>query len=1339
MNDESNSMELKIPTTRYFVGGASDHASAEVLTARSNAILSWMQPGLVYPAPWQCALSVFHVPAGCGRQAFADIVSNARRLIHDQFGSLHASVCIAFALPVWAQFCQEEGRPVPIGASFAEPGESPFEPRVFDRAGGVIQNSRANVWFIVKADAQTAVTAIADALTAEIEALGVKAESIYRVAMQSRNNPVLPGAEKGGRVLGGRFKENLRNPASPVEILEHILVGDEDPASAGGAFVFAQRFQLNWAEIHSKTGSEIESIVGRRERTDELVPSFDTRSHIRSAHTYDSDGNTIKLLRVGLPFGARERGDAGTPLIQNAGASSLSDEQGIYFVGMARSSQRIETILRSQFGGAEAGFGHDRLLSGSIARSDLGGFFYAPSIRELGAAALVDDAHARGGGLLKDWRRFPGVDWARFNRHYDKRSANGWMFYNHQDYLHVMGTSGDLRDDGPRPPSLRVQFLLERLFSRWDDTWFRAQKPDEPAPLRPQLVRFFCDPRNAAERDLMLTDSPPLADDEARVQKAAQLIMESPVAVRSAWAGRLFCNLAARLDGVGRRGGGGMDLCDIHPLDLLAGSMPAQSLAEGRYFIDFVRDDDDEHESYRWFTQGLGPNSGVGHVVPGYEALLAQGVKGLFARIDAAETALKTDDPARAQVAAPFYAGSRLAAKGLAEYLASLAETTTQKARGLAASQTFEQKNLKELADRLGWLASGEPPRTVLEAAQLILACHVTLHLVGEPVAIGRLDRLLRPFQERERLGQDALQEIVDCFWLKLAEKVLLNRIFIDDRQQLGNMAMGNRAGPYPKGQSVNQWIQQLTIGGRNADGSWEYSDLTLACLRASARLPFNAPVLSLRVSKDMPVEWRKLLLDEAAKGQLSGGASPILLNDDKIIPALAKSGDDIGPPADSPNALRWNSKVRIADAHDYACDGCYEPQFVGANWFHLGGAILLQPLEYALNQGRQIQGAGPVDLLGRNMSFRSPAASDLTRYEDIEELFFKHLTWGYARQMEGTVADFGRMEQVCPSPLLNLFINDCLEKGQDLYGGGARYNVFGPCFTSLANTINALWAIRVMCFDPGTAVTTLPELVQAMLSNWGENMIDPLIHSTVLQADAGRVAEASRRFRHLRGIALSMPRWARGHAAIDIFGNRISSRVAQIAVEVMTKPRPPLARLYEQVADRFGTELHPFGGFSMQPGVGTFASYVEQGIGCGASADGRLSGHPLATDMSPAPSPLDLPATSASQQIADGVAVLEGLRSSDSFGYVNGAPIDLNISEDMSLSRLVAILEAFTNGAGSNVLTVTTADQTTFLNAASSPEAFDLLRVRMGGWTEMFVAMHTTHQRVHPRRPYSV
>ncbi len=1318
---------------------AQEKSLDQSLRDRANAALSWMQPGLIYPAPFQCALSVLRLPSSMDRAQFARLLSAARRYIHVDHPDSHASACVAFAFSTWLRFCKAESRTPPRGMVFEQPSANQDVPQVVDRSGGVLQNSGVQAWFVVKADTQDAVSAIARFLAARLGEAGVDAADIVEVAMQSRVNSTLPKGGAGGRVLGGRFQENLRNPASPVEILEHVLVGGEDPNCIGGAFVFTQRFQINWAEIHSKSAAEIDSVIGRHQYSDELIASFDARSHVRSSHTYDATGNTIKLLRMGLPFGQRKRDDAGTPLIENAGGASRNDEAGIYFIGVARSAARIETVLRSQFGEADGdGFARDRLLGGASARSDLGGFFYAPSLRELQADAFAEDLAGRLPNRFDDWRRFPGVDWSRLNRHYEKRSPNGWMFYNHKDYLYAIGTRAD-SGKGPEPLSLRVQFLLERLFSKWDDTWFRSQKPAGLAPLRQQLERFFADPAHAQERDALLAEAGGDVKGQTPQARAADHVMREPVAVRAAWAARLLCNLAARLDdGIGRRGNGGMDTCDIHPLDLLAGSLPAQSLAEGRYVIDYTRDDDDEAERFRWFNLSLGPTSGVGHVVPGYEALLAYGIRGLSGRIDKAQQALAASDPQRAEEAKSFYAGARLALRGLAEYLDGLARTAHETAQTLPQDQEIERKNLEGLRQRLQRLASGAAPETVLEALQLVLACHATLHLCGEPVAVGRLDRLIRPFQEKSPLDEAQLQEAIDCFWLKLGEKALLNRIFIDDHQELGNLAMGNRAGPYPKGQSVNQWIQQITVGGLNADGSWEYSDVTLACLRASSRLPFNAPVLSLRVSKDMPSVWRKRLLAEAARGQLSGGASPILLNDDKIIPALSSSGIGIGPRANADEAARWNSTVRREDAHDYACDGCYEPQFVGANWFHLGGVTLLQMLEVALDQGRQMQSAGPIDLLGKNVSFRSPPATAIASYAELEGLFFKHLEWTYARQMEGTVADFGRMDGVCPSPLLNLFVHDCLDKGRDIYAGGARYNVFGPCFTSLANTINALWAIRVMCFDQATAITTLSELVQALLCNWGENVIDPLVHPTVLAGDATRASQAATRFRQLRSIALSLPRWGRGNADIDTFGNTICQRVAEIAVRVMAQPRDGLADQYRRKAMAYGTPAHPFGGFCMQPGVGTFASYVEQGLGCSASADGRLSGQPLGTDMSPAPSPLDLPATDASQQRVDGVRALKGIRATDAFGFANGAPVDLNIDEHMGESRLVGILDAFVDGDGSNILTVTTADQATFLAAANSPESFDLLRVRMGGWTEMFVAMHATHQKVHPRRPYS-
>ena len=51
-------------------------------------------------------------------------------------------------------------------------------------------------------------------------------------------------------------------------------------------------------------------------------------------------------------------------------------------------------------------------------------------------------------------------------------------------------------------------------------------------------------------------------------------------------------------------------------------------------------------------------------------------------------------------------------------------------------------------------------------------------------------------------------------------------------------------------------------------------------CLKACRRLPLNSPCVSLRLTPTTPKEVRQ----EAARALLSGGAHPILFNDDKMV-----------------------------------------------------------------------------------------------------------------------------------------------------------------------------------------------------------------------------------------------------------------------------------------------------------------------------------------------------------------------------------------------------------------------------------------------------------------------
>ena len=84
-----------------------------------------------------------------------------------------------------------------------------------------------------------------------------------------------------------------------------------------------------------------------------------------------------------------------------------------------------------------------------------------------------------------------------------------------------------------------------------------------------------------------------------------------------------------------------------------------------------------------------------------------------------------------------------------------------------------------------------------------------------------------------------------------------------------------------------------------------------------------------------------------------------------------------------------------------------------------------------------------------------------------------------------------------------------------------------------------------------------------------------------------------------------------------------------------------------------------------------------------------------------------------------------------------DGAPTDFNIREDLPVDALEQALVAFAQGRGSSIMTITCANPDTYEQARRDPEKFDLLRARMGGWTEFFVTMFPAHQAQHQRRPF--
>ena len=195
-----------------------------------------------------------------------------------------------------------------------------------------------------------------------------------------------------------------------------------------------------------------------------------------------------------------------------------------------------------------------------------------------------------------------------------------------------------------------------------------------------------------------------------------------------------------------------------------------------------------------------------------------------------------------------FYQSSVLALEGMQGYCRNYGLLAERMADDHGAHPE-QQANLRALAQRMYRLAT-EKPETFVEAAQCIFNLHCCLHQAGEPVSVGRLDQLLWPYWETTTEAE--AQEVLDAFWVKLGEKALHNRQNATDHVTYGTTSVAYAGGNFPQGDGINQWVQQVTVGGWLADDAAEPTPganrLTLLCLRSARRLP-SAVVMRARRS----------------------------------------------------------------------------------------------------------------------------------------------------------------------------------------------------------------------------------------------------------------------------------------------------------------------------------------------------------------------------------------------------------------------------------------------------------------------------------------------------------
>ncbi|WP_207636539.1 pyruvate formate lyase family protein [Desulfitobacterium hafniense] len=313
------------------------------------------------------------------------------------------------------------------------------------------------------------------------------------------------------------------------------------------------------------------------------------------------------------------------------------------------------------------------------------------------------------------------------------------------------------------------------------------------------------------------------------------------------------------------------------------------------------------------------------------------------------------------------------------------------------------------------------PAESFEEALQRILFVNQLMWQTNHRlVGLGHWDALLGGFYEKGL--QNRTLTLEDAFSLLCSAL----RILHIDYKFKSNLVLGDTG-------------QIIVVGASNQNGDYVGTGLTDLIISAVKELAQPDPKVLLRVNKKMPDDLWETALDCMA----SGCGSPLLSNDDVIIPHLVSFG------------------VTPEDACSYITSACWEPLIAGK--------------DSSLNNVTSLN-----FMKGLNNVFQRDNLQKINSYEELKaryRLFLAHNITAVKRVVS--------QQRFQYDPVLSLFMKGCSESGKDVAHGGAVYHDIGITTVGLSNVVNALLNLKEHVFERHTY--TLEE-VQSILNDNFEN-----------------------------------------------------------------------------------------------------------------------------------------------------------------------------------------------------------------------------------------------------------
>lgn len=466
------------------------------------------------------------------------------------------------------------------------------------------------------------------------------------------------------------------------------------------------------------------------------------------------------------------------------------------------------------------------------------------------------------------------------------------------------------------------------------------------------------------------------------------------------------------------------------------------------------------------------------HFIVNFERILELGTSGL---IEETKT-LQKEKPENNQ---DFYEGVIIALEGLEAFAQRYADHLSNLSKN--EKDPERRRELEEMAEVCRHVPK-YPARTFHEALQSMLFLHVALCLeqFENAISFGRLDQILYPYYKRDKeagiITYENAKELLCLFILKMDEAIYVNdgETFLELFRLFETLSTD----------------QAVTFGGVDKDGRDATNDVTYMLLDACELQPLAADPAG-RIHKNSPDKY----LERLAEIYINGTPLPQLFSDEIYIEAIQR-----------------HYPTTLENARNYSIVGCVEPvasdsHFGNTDCANVNLALaFLQALKGHEHDLWNYDGVrDQLTILTTNfLKYTFKGKSKFPRFvtwtcdklrkrrdskkglytynppssmDELLERFQTRLNF----LTKSILTDHQKIERVLrenfTTPLASSLFKECLERGKDVYEGGATFNSCGIQAIGVTDVADSLYAIDEVVYKK--KLYAINDIINAIENNF--------------------------------------------------------------------------------------------------------------------------------------------------------------------------------------------------------------------------------------------------------------